>query len=134
MKYEDKLFEEENFFYADSAFLGTFSFPLLAGDAVTVLNTTDKILVTPAIAKKYFGMADPIGKVLRVGENKDFIVTGIIASPPANSQIQYDFVASFTSLNAAKREQWNEANYITYLLLNKTTTVSSVRAKNRRVI
>ena len=129
VKYEDKLFEEENFLYADSAFLGTFSFPLITGDPVTALNTADKILVTPGIAKKYFGTADPIGKVLRVGENKDFIVTGIIASPPANSQIQYDFVASFTSLNAAKREQWNEANYITYLLLNKTTTVSSVQTK-----
>jgi putative ABC transport system permease protein len=127
VKYEDKLFEEENFFYADSAFLGTFSFPLLAGDPVTALNTADKILVTPAIAKKYFGMADPIGKVLRVGENKDFIVTGIIAEPPANSQIRYDFVASFTSLSAAKREQWNEANYITYLLLNKNASISSVQ-------
>ena len=129
VKYGDKLFEEENFLYADSAFLGTFSFPLIAGDPVTALNTADKILVTPGIAKKYFGISDPIGKVLRVGENKDFIVTGIIASPPANSQIQYDFVASFTSLNAAKREQWNEANYITYLLLNKTTSVSSVQKR-----
>ncbi|HET9278022.1 MAG TPA: FtsX-like permease family protein [Flavitalea sp.] len=129
VKYEDKLFEEKNFFYADSAFLGTFFFPLQAGDPVTALNTPDKILVTPATARKYFGTADPLGKVLRVGENKDFIVTGVIAEAPTNSQIQYDFVASFTSQNASKREQWNEANYITYLLLHEKTDIAALQKR-----
>jgi putative ABC transport system permease protein len=44
-------------------------------------------------------------------------VSGVAADAPDNSQIKFDFVGSFTSLNASKEENWWEANYITYLLL-----------------
>ena len=106
VSYEDKAFEEKSFLYADSAFFGMFSFPLLSGKASDALNSPDKIVITNRMAKKYFGSADPIGKVLRVGGNKDFIITGVAAEPPANSQIQFDFVASFASLGAYQRENW----------------------------
>ena len=128
--YNDKSFEEPNFLYADSAFLTIFSFPLLSGNVTTALNTPDKIILTERTARKYFGNAEPVGKVLRVGENKDFIITGIVADAPANSQIQYDFIASFTSLNASKTEKYNEANYLTYLLLNKDAKVEAVQKKD----
>ncbi|HEY0676930.1 MAG TPA: FtsX-like permease family protein, partial [Chitinophagaceae bacterium] len=60
---------------------------------------------------------------------KDYIVTGIAAEPPANSQIQFDFIASFSSLNAAKEEKWWEANYITYLQLDKNAAINTVQAR-----
>lgn len=129
IKYHDKSFEERNFLYTDSAFLSMFSFGLLSGDPATALNTPDKLVLTKAMAKKYFGKEDPIGKVLRVGESKDFVVTGIIAEPPGNSQIQYDFVASFSSLNASKTEKWSEANYITYLLLHNNSQISAFQKR-----
>ena len=127
--YKEKSFEEPNFLYADSAFFSIFSFPLLSGDINTALNTPDKIVVTRATARKFFGNDEPVGKVLRVGDSKDFIITGIIAEAPANSQLQYDFVASFTSLNAAKTEKYNEANYITYLLVSKNAKVQTLQKK-----
>ena len=40
-----------------------------------------------------------------------------------------EIVASFTSLNASKAEKWNEANYITYLLLQKGDQVKTLQAK-----
>lgn len=129
VSYEDKAFEEKSFLYADSAFFGMFSFPLLAGKAADALNSPDKIVISSRMAKKYFGSADPIGKVLRVGGNRDFIITGVAAEPPANSQIQFDFVASFTSLGASKTENWWEANYITYLLLSPNTKVAALQER-----
>lgn len=129
VSYGEKAFEEENFLYADSAFFGIFSFPLIAGDAANALNSPDKIVITDRMAKKYFGSAEAIGKVLRVGGTKDFIVTGVTAEPPSNSQIKFDFVASFTSLNASKEEKWWEANYVTYLLLAPNTNISTVQGR-----
>jgi len=131
VSYEDKAFEEKNFLYADSAFFSMFSFPLTAGNASTALNTPDKIVLTDKMAKKYFGSADPIGKILRIGGTKDFIVTGIAKEAPSNSQIKFDFVASFTSLGAAKEEKWFEANYVTYLLLSPNTKISAVQDRIR---
>lgn len=127
--YKMKSFEEPNFLYADSAFLSMFSFPLLLGNASTALNTPDKIVLTRSTALKYFGKEQPIGKVLRVGENKDFIVTGVIADAPPNSQIRYDLIASFTSLNASKTEKYNEANYVTYLLLDQNVNIKGLQKK-----
>nr|MBA2761375.1 FtsX-like permease family protein [Segetibacter sp.] len=124
----DKLFEEKNFLYADSAFFSMFSFKLITGAAATALNGPDKIVVTQSTAKKYFGKEDPVGKILKVG-TKDFIVTGVAADAPDNSQISFDFVGSFTSLNASKEEKWWEANYVTYILLNSKESLEPLQKR-----
>jgi len=120
----NKLFDEKNFLYADASFFKIFSFPLIKGDAANALNTTDKIVLTESAAKKYFGNEDAIGRTLRVGDSKDFIVSGIAKDVPGNSQIKFDFVTSFNNLNAAKTEQWWTANYVTYLLLHDKSQVN----------
>lgn len=111
-------FEEDRILYADSSFLDVFSFHLLTGNPKTVLDAPGKILLTPAMARKYFGEGEALGKTLKFdGGDVDYEVTGIIEPAPQNSQIQYDFVVSFSSLSASKTEMWSTANYQTYLLL-----------------
>src|SRR5579863_1163954 len=125
--YKDQLFEEKNFLYADPSFFRIFSFKLYKGDAATVLNSPDKIVITQTTAKKYFDKEDPVGKVLKVGD-KSFIVSGIAANSPSNSQLQFDFIVPFNVLNAAKRaEDWWTANYITYLLLKNKNDVQPLQ-------
>jgi putative ABC transport system permease protein len=124
--YENKLFEEKNFLYADSSFFRMFSFPLIEGDAAAVLNAPGKIVITQNISKKYFGTQNPVGKVLKVGD-MNFEITGITPDPPDNSQIQFDFVASFTSIEDAREENWWEANYVTYLLLDNKKEIAPLR-------
>jgi ABC-type transport system, involved in lipoprotein release, permease component len=114
---QDKMYEEKNFMYADSAFFEMFSFPLMNGDAKTALDAPDKIVLTESSAEKYFGSNDPVGKILKV-DGKDFIVSGVAKDPPSNTQLKFDMVASFNALRAAQNEKWWEANYVTYLLLN----------------
>lgn len=128
IKYEDKLFEEKNFLYADSSFFKVFSFPLLKGNPATVLDAPEKVVLSSSMAEKYFGSEPAVGKRINVG-GKDFLVTGIAADAPDNSQVQYDFVGSFTSLNAAKEEKWTEANYLTYLLLTNKNSFKPLQAK-----
>ncbi len=120
MKYGSQMFIEKRFLYADSSFFKMFSFPLLKGDPKSVLDAPNKVVITQSTAAKYFGSADPMGKTLSVGwygPPKMFQVTGVVADAPENSQIKFDFIASFSTLNASKHEEWWTANYITYLLL-----------------
>jgi putative ABC transport system permease protein len=107
-------FEENNFLYADSSFLRIFSFPVLKGDP-NALTTRDNIILTASTAKKYFGQEDPIGKTLRIADTKDYRVAAVVADPPGNSQLQFDFVARFDNLQ--KPDEWGTANWLTYLLL-----------------
>jgi putative ABC transport system permease protein len=115
--YKDKLFDEQRFYYADESFFKIFSFPLVKGDAATALNANDKVVITESTSKKYFGTTDAIGKLIRIGDKNDFIISGIAKDVPRNSQIQFDFVINFKNLDASKNEIWWQANYITYLLL-----------------
>ena len=107
-------FEENNFLYADSSFLRIFTFPVLKGDPDPLVSK-ENIVLTASTAKKYFGDQDPIGKTLRIADRKDYHVAAIVADPPGNSQLQFDFIARFDNLN--KPVEWFTANWITYLLL-----------------
>jgi len=116
-----RIYNEKHFLYADSSFFKIFSFKLLSGDAKTALNAPNKVVLTKKTALKYFGNADPLGKMITVNGHvspKSYLVTGIVADAPENSQIKYDFIASFTSMEASKSEEWWTANYTTYLLLH----------------
>jgi putative ABC transport system permease protein len=122
--YQEKVFEEKQFLFADSTFFSIFSFPLVEGNAQTALNAPDKIVLSQSTARKYFGNESAIGKTLRVGDNRTFIVSAVAADCPNNSQIKFDFIAAFTSLNASKREDWWTANYYTYLQLKPGTNLA----------
>jgi putative ABC transport system permease protein len=124
-----QLYEEKGFLYADAAFFQMFSFPLLSGDPATVLDAPKKLVVTRSMARKYFGTEDPLGKTIKVGGTKDFVVTGVCEDAPENSQIRFDFVGSFTSLDASQDEKWSEANYVTYLLLHNPEQLAPLATK-----
>src|SRR6185312_3103400 len=124
------IYDEKRFLFADSSFFSMFSFPLIRGNAHTVLDAPRKVVISETMAKKYFGNDDPIGKTLRVNDAKDYEVTGIVTDAPENSQIKYDFIASFSSTNAYNSpEQWFTANYTTYLLLKYQTPVKAFQSQ-----
>jgi len=122
--YGEKSFVENRFYFADSSFFKIFSFPLLEGDPVTALDGPLKIVITRQMEKKYFGDGKALGKILRVGGTRDFIVSGVAANPPANSQIQFDFVASYASLRNANSPNWWVEIYATYFLVRPHTDIS----------
>jgi putative ABC transport system permease protein len=130
--YGDKLINEKNFMYADSTFFATFSFKLLQGNVYSVLSASHDVVVTESTAKKYFGSKNPIGKALQVGNDSNlYSVTGIMQDCPINSQIQCDFVASFSSLGITQESEnsyW-DANYTTYLLLKNKDAINHLQAK-----
>jgi len=113
----DKNFKEPEFIYADTPFLSVFSFPLLSGDPRT-LSSPQHIFVSRSTALKYFGSTDVVGKTLRIEYTKDYTIGGVLQDPPGNSQIQFDVVANFAELPQAAEENWFNANWFTYLLLN----------------
>ena len=95
MKNGDKIFTETDLFFADSTFIDFFSFQLLKGDAKKALREPATVVLTPALAQKYFGQEDPMGKILTIGNNnRAYTVTGIIEPAPSNSQIQYTALLS----------------------------------------
>lgn len=132
VQYGDQLpREEKNFYFADSTFFEVFSFPLVAGDPNSALDEPDQLVVTVTTAREYFGTENPIGKNLRVENDREYTITGVMADPPAASQMRPNIVASFHSLSAARPEQetWWSADYATYLLLREAGDAARLQAK-----
>ena len=75
VKYGNNLFQEKKFVYADSTLLNIFSFPLLQGDPLKALDGPNQLIVTESTAKKYFGNENALGKILRINNDKDYVVT-----------------------------------------------------------
>lgn len=130
VKYGDKLFEEHNFYYADSTFFDIFSFPLLEGDPKTALAAPNQLVLDASTAKKYFGSEPALGKTL-LANGKEYQVAGIMADAPSNTQVKPRFIASFVTHwdAAADRATWWNANYGTYLLLHQAESIQSLEAK-----
>jgi len=128
INFHNQPFSEKNILYADPSFFNIFSFKLISGNAGTILNAPDKIVITQKAAKKYFNNDNPIGKTLKVG-TKDFIVSGLAEDAPSNSQIKFDFVLPFSLVPASKVENWWEANYITYLLLKNKGNIEPLKGR-----
>jgi putative ABC transport system permease protein len=99
-------FFEPNVLIVDSNFFQFFGFHLSKGNAPQSLRSADQIVLTEAMAEKYFGKDDPIGKTVIVEGDYPMIVTGIAENAPVNSQIQFDFLISFSFLRKMANEQW----------------------------
>jgi putative ABC transport system permease protein len=122
IKYGEKTFDEQRILFADQPLFKIFSFHLIEGNAATVLDAPDKIVLTKSMVEKYFGKVsdsyrNAINKTI-TAFGKDLTVSGICEDAPQNSQIKFDFVTQFLNLgNNVKIEKWWEANWITYLLI-----------------
>jgi len=111
-RYGEKVFTER-LTYVDKDFFTMFSFQLLKGNADKIFTDKAEIVLTPAIAQKYFGEEDPIGKTIEIDNNgvKSFTVTGIIEPPPAQSSLSYVMLLPQENRNNYQRNMENWGNY-----------------------
>lgn len=85
-------FNEKKVYITDSNFFQFFNFPLIKGNAASVLNEPASIVLTASAAKKYFGNEDPMGKIIAMNKDRQLKVTGIAADILSNSHLDFDMV------------------------------------------
>jgi len=132
ISYGDKTFREDPIAFVDANFLAIFTLPLIKGDAVTALQQPNTVVISKAVAKKYFGNENPIGKVLLFKDNNNttLTVTGMYDEVPANSHFEhFGLLASMETTPEAKEPTWMASSYYTYLLLQKGYDYKKLQAK-----
>jgi putative ABC transport system permease protein len=134
MKYGDKNFTEEKIFYADSNFFSFFSFKMLEGDPKTALLEPNSVVLTQSIAGKYFGTESALGKLIVIGGDGTYKVTGVTVDGPLNSHFVYKALISSSTAEHLKTTQWLNNYLYTYFVLNKGTSVVSVEAKFKDLV
>ena len=82
---------EENILAADSNFFSFFAFPLKEGNPETALSGINKVVLSEAAARKFFGEKSALGRTLLFGEERTVVeITGVTKSQPENIHFHYD--------------------------------------------
>ncbi|MBC7923695.1 MAG: ABC transporter permease [Ferruginibacter sp.] len=134
-------FREGSLAYADGSFFTLFTFPLRRGTAATALTKPNTAALSVSQARKYFGNANPVGRVVTLNSQFGktlYTITAVYADMPANSDLRFDMVFSLETLanpanlngNDWARLDGFEGSYLTtFLQLTPRTDYRGLEAK-----
>ena len=128
---DEHRFIESRFYYVDSTLFDVFSFELIHGEQATALTEPNTVVLTEETALKYFGVRDPLGEVLRVNDEQEYTVTGVVANVPSTSHWQFDFIASLSTLPVANEVNWFGNRFSTYFVLHEGADIRALTEKIR---
>ena len=98
-------------------FLRMFPYPLVKGNVNSVFADPNSIILTEFVAKALFGNQDPINKVIRIDNQYNIKVTGLMKDAPLNSTLQFQFFLPHSFIEAtdprAKKERTDWQSYST---------------------
>lgn len=104
----ESFFTERKVLGVDSNFLEIFDYKILKGNAEAALLQPNDIVITESIAKKYFGTENPMGKVMKLdNDRKPFVVRAVLQDIPSQSTLDFDILRPIASFPVVKRFTWS---------------------------
>lgn len=129
-----KSYDEDGILAVDTNFFQVFTFPLVKGNPQTALSKPNAVVLSETAAEKYFGNADPMGKLITLGEGDNavsYAVTGVAKDAPDNSYIEFDMLVSMSSFRRVQyaNDVWMWTMFETFVLLKDGASPETLRAK-----
>lgn len=127
-----KEFYDASLVYVDSNFFNVFTIPFLQGDAHTALLGPRTLVISKAMAKKFFGNENPMGRLINLNKDKSvppFTITGVFDEIPANSHFHFDLFGSMINDPEQSSSSWLSSNYTTYVVLQNGYDYKKLEAK-----
>ncbi|NML38148.1 FtsX-like permease family protein [Chitinophaga sp. G-6-1-13] len=117
-------------------FLKVFEYPLLRGKAGDVLNDMHSIVLTASTAKSLFGDADPIDQIVRIDNQTDLKVTGILEDVPTNSTFQFNYIIPLDYMVKVQHwgTQWGNNSLQTFVSLEPNVSFDQVSANMKMLL
>lgn len=138
VSYRNEFFREEKMYYANDAFLPMFSYRVIKGKASGALAEPNTAVITESAARKYFGDADPMGKIFSLNKRNDFRITAVVADMPENTHLKFEVLLSFETYvklyGPSANTTWNWDGFFTYLLLKPGADPARVESKMAALI
>ncbi len=128
-----KTFEEDNIYFADSTFFSFFPVTLVNGDPATALAVPNQIVISRAVAERFFGAEEPLNKTLKSNFG-EFKVTGVFEKWPVNSHLNFEMMASFNSAQFFDRENYISFNSHLYVKLKPGSDAKALEAKFPKMV
>ena len=123
-----------------SDFLKMFQYPLIKGNANSVLKDPFSVVLTLSTAKALFGDADPMGKTVRIDNRHDVKVTGVMADIPKNSSLQFNYLLPFSYSEETEdwmkdvRTAWYNNSFQLFVQLRPDASYAKLAPKIRNIV
>ena len=122
--------------YVGTDFLKMFSFPLVKGNKETALSAPNSIVISQRLADKIFPGIEPLGKVVKIADQTEHQVTGVMENLPSNTIFDFEFLLpmdEFLKRNAWARD-WNNNGLHTFVMLDEGVDVQAVNTKIKDIV
>ncbi|GAB2790523.1 ABC transporter permease [Rhabdobacter roseus] len=108
--------------YVQPEYFSIFDYQWLSSAPQKALGRPNAIVLSEAMAQRYFGTTNPLGRIIRLDNQLDLEVTGIVNNPPEGTDLPYEFFVSFATLTAHPEfryggsgiDHWGGVNSNTY--------------------
>jgi putative ABC transport system permease protein len=122
--------------FVDPTFFDVFDLPLAAGRKEQALADTASLVISEAMAEKYFGRERALGNRITLttdGVDRDYRISAVLKELPENTHLKVGFLAVLSEQVLPNRaeylDEWNATNYITYLRLPDASAAEALNGQ-----
>lgn len=119
--------------YADASLFDMFTFPFVEGSAATAFKDLYTIVITQKTARRFFGDdKNVVGRRVKVDNQQEYVVSGVLKDLPENATLQFDWVAPFAIYFQQRKEalsDWLSNSPHTYVELEPNADPAAINKK-----
>src|SRR6185503_6502871 len=126
----DKTVYEQGY-YVDPAFLSIFKLHFIKGNAGSALSQLHALVVSEKMANTFFNTTDVVGKMLKVDNSKNYVITGVVQDMPENVSVKFEWLGLFKTYENDNPwlKQWGNNGIITYAEVPSNVDVKAINKK-----
>lgn len=126
---DENFYQQDHITWMDQALMNIFNFPVIQGNSAHLLDEPNTVVLTETTAIKFFGDTDVLGKTIKVNDQTDLKVSGVIADIPSNSHLQFNMFITMLNRPDARQNFWLSNNFVTYVKLQRPDQVAAFDEK-----
>jgi putative ABC transport system permease protein len=123
----------ESGLYADANLFSMLGLQFISGNPGNAFQQIHSIVISRKMATSFFGETDPVGKMLKVNNKEDYMITGVFKDLPENSTIKFQWLAPFEIAEAQTSSSWMKSwgnnGLVTYVELAPAANVAAVNKR-----
>jgi putative ABC transport system permease protein len=115
--------------YVDSSLFDMLDLVFVQGNSREVFRGLNSVVITERTASKFFGKNENvIGKALKMDDQEEFLVTGLVKDLPDNSTLKFDWLVPFQILinESPWMRRWGANGIHTYVELSPGADVAAI--------
>lgn len=139
VSYDENQFRTRAYF-VDPTFMQILSFPMIEGNANSVLKEKSEIVISESLARKMFGStANVVSKSITLNDGQatgEYMISGIFKDLPRNSTLQFDVLLNAEIMMDAYSYMisWGNTNPDALVLLKPTASAEAFNGKIENLI